>query len=85
VNLLSGSPRELLPHLAAHVGVDALNLCGVPEPERAPLEHAAAETITRLHHSPRLTPDQWRSDVAQGLHWIEPYLEFKTVWHPLGW
>jgi acyl-CoA reductase-like NAD-dependent aldehyde dehydrogenase len=85
VNLLSGSPRELLPHLAAHVGVDALNLCGVPEPERAPLEQAAAETITRLHHSPRLTPDQWRTDTAQGLHWLEPYLEFKTVWHPLGW
>jgi acyl-CoA reductase-like NAD-dependent aldehyde dehydrogenase len=85
VNLLSGSPRELLPHLAAHVGVDALNLCGVPEPERAPLEQAAAETITRLHHSPRLTPDEWRSDIAQGLHWLEPYLEFKTVWHPLGW
>ena len=85
VNLLSGSFRELLPHLAAHVGVDALNLCGVPESERAPLEQAAAETITRLHHSPRLTPAEWRSDAAQGLHWIEPYLEFKTVWHPLGW
>jgi acyl-CoA reductase-like NAD-dependent aldehyde dehydrogenase len=85
VNLLSGSPRELLPHLAAHGGVDALNLCGAPETARAPLEQAAAETITRLHHSPRLTPDEWRSDAAQGLHWIEPYLEFKTVWHPLGW
>ena len=85
VNLLSGSPRELLPHLAAHASVDALNLCGVPEHERTPLEQAAAETITRLHHSPRLTPDEWRSDAAQGLHWIEPYLEFKTVWHPLGW
>ena len=85
VNLLSGEMRELLPHLAAHVGVDALNLCGAPEPERTPLEQAAAETLTRLHHSPRLTPDQWRTDAAQGLHWLEPYLEFKTVWHPLGW
>lgn len=85
VNLLSGNPNELLPHLAAHGGVDALNLRGVPEPMRTPLEQAAAETITRLHHSPHLTPEAWRSDTAQGLHWIEPYLEFKTVWHPLGW
>lgn len=85
VNLLSGSPQELLPHLARHVEVDALDLCGAPDEMRAALEQAAAETITRLHCSPRLTPDEWRNDAAQGLHWIEPYLEFKTVWHPLGW
>lgn len=85
VNLLSGRFGELLPHLARHVEVDALNLCGVPETERAPYEHTAAETITRLHHSPNLTYAEWLSDRAQGLEWIEPFLEFKTVWHPLGW
>ena len=85
VNLLSGSVSEILSYLAAHRGVDALNLCGAPEQARTTLEQAAAETITRLHHSPRLTPNEWCSDDAQGLHWIEPYLEFKTVWHPLGW
>ncbi len=85
VNLLSGRFGELLPHLARHAEVDALNLCGVPDTERAPLEQAAAETIKRLHHSPRLTRAEWLSDHAQGLEWIEPFVEFKTVWHPLGW
>ncbi|MCS7301387.1 MAG: aldehyde dehydrogenase family protein [Fimbriimonadales bacterium] len=85
VNLLSGRFRELLPHLAQHREVDALNLCGVPEAERAPYETAAADGIKRLHHSPRLTREQWLSEQAQGLEWIEPFLEFKTVWHPLGW
>ncbi|MFN3690073.1 MAG: aldehyde dehydrogenase family protein [Fimbriimonadales bacterium] len=85
VNLLSGRHDELLPHLAQHVEVDALNLCGVPDAGRIPLEQAAAETIKRLHHSPRLARAEWLSDQAQGLEWIEPFLEFKTVWHPLGW
>lgn len=85
VNLLSGRFAELLPHLAQHVEVDALNLCGVPEPERTTLEQAAAETIKRLHHSPPLSRAEWLSPKAQGLEWIEPFLEFKTVWHPLGW
>ena len=85
VNLLSGRFGELLPHLARHAEVDALNLCGVPDTERAPLEQAAAETIKRLHHSPRLTRAEWLSDHAHGLEWIEPFVEFKTVWHPLGW
>ncbi len=85
VNLLSGRFEELVPHLARHVEVDALNLCGVPVSERAPLEQAAAETIKRLHHSPPYTRAEWLSDRAQGLEWIEPFLEFKTMWHPLGW
>ncbi|MCS7207968.1 MAG: aldehyde dehydrogenase family protein [Fimbriimonadales bacterium] len=85
VNLLSGRASELLPPMAHHLEVDALNLCGVPETERAPLEQVAADTIKRLHHSPNLTRAQWLSNAAQGLEWIEPFLEFKTVWHPLGW
>ncbi len=85
VNLLSGRYSELLPHLASHVEVDALNLCGVAESDRTPYEQAAAESITRVHHSPNLSREEWLIDAAQGLGWIEPFLEFKTVWHPLGW
>ncbi|MCX7926402.1 MAG: aldehyde dehydrogenase family protein [Fimbriimonadales bacterium] len=85
VNFLSGRFKELLPHLAQHVEVDALNLCGVPEAERGALEQAAAETIKRFSHSPLLSRTEWLSNRAQGLDWIEPFLEFKTVWHPLGW
>ncbi len=85
VNLLSGYREELLPHLCAHVEVDALDLCGVPEEARAPFETTAAETVKRLHHSPRLRRTEWYSDAAQGLEWIEPFTEMKTVWHPIGW
>jgi len=85
VNMLTGSQAELLPHLATHVEVDALNLCGVSETERARYEQLAAEHVARLHHSPNFSRDEWLSPRAQGLEWIEPFLEFKTVWHPMGW
>ncbi|MCX7992726.1 MAG: aldehyde dehydrogenase family protein [Fimbriimonadales bacterium] len=85
VNLLSGQFKELVPHLAKHVEVDALNLCGVAEADRALNEQSAAETIKRLNHSPSYTRAEWLSERAQGLTWIEPFLEYKTVWHPLGW
>ncbi len=85
VNLLSGYRDELLLHLCAHVEVDALNLCGVPEAQRASYERTAAETVKRLHHSPRLSHADWCREQAQGLEWIEPFTEMKTVWHPLGW
>ncbi|MDW8107809.1 MAG: aldehyde dehydrogenase [Armatimonadota bacterium] len=85
VNMLSGSHAELLPHLASHLEVDALNLCGIPEAQRAAYEQAAAEHVARLHHSPAFNREEWLSPHAQGLEWIEPFLEFKTVWHPLGW
>jgi acyl-CoA reductase-like NAD-dependent aldehyde dehydrogenase len=85
VNLLAGFHEELLPHLSTHLEVDALNLCGVPEHQRAEWEATAAETVKRLHHSPRFTFEEWCSEGAQGLSWIEPFVEMKTVWHPLGW
>lgn len=85
VNLLSGYRSELVPHLAGHVDVDALNLCGVQPSERAQYEVAAADSVKRLAHSPQLCRDEWRQDRAQGLEWIEPFLEMKTVWHPMGW
>jgi acyl-CoA reductase-like NAD-dependent aldehyde dehydrogenase len=85
VNLLAGFRDELLSHLSTHLEVDALNLCGVPEHQRAEWEATAAETVKRLHHSPQFTFEEWCSEGAQGLSWIEPFVEMKTVWHPLGW
>lgn len=85
VNLLSGSQEELLPHLCQHVEVDALNLCGVSPSQRAEYERLASESVKRLHHSPTYTAESWRSENACGLGWIEPFVELKTVWHPVGW
>ncbi len=85
VNLLTGTQSELLPHLCGHVGVDALDLCGVPPAERGRWMEQSADTVKRVHVAPTFAWAEWCSEKAQGLEWIEPFLEMKTVWHPIGW
>ncbi len=88
VNVLTGLRRELVPILAAHGDVDALDLWGVPDDMRAATEAAAAESIKRLSRRPttvRETRFDWLDDrAAERPEWIAAFLEMKTVWHPFG-
>ncbi|GAA1972880.1 aldehyde dehydrogenase family protein [Catenulispora subtropica] len=82
VNLLTGSTAELAPWLASHLDVNALDLAGVePGSEMArDLEVAAAENLKRVVR-PSAGYD-WNAD--PGLKRMKPFLETKTVWHPIG-
>jgi acyl-CoA reductase-like NAD-dependent aldehyde dehydrogenase len=81
VNLLTGYRRELVPWLASHMDVNALDLTGVP-PELVPeVEAAAAANVKRLIRD--RTPD-FSSEAAQSPYAIVDFLEMKTVWHPMG-
>jgi acyl-CoA reductase-like NAD-dependent aldehyde dehydrogenase len=87
INLLSGYRRELVPWLAAHMDVNAIDLFGVPVDMRAAVEEAAVENVKRLARPPRGDPERfdWLDDArAQRPEWIAAYLEMKTVWHPIG-
>ena len=88
VNLLTGLKKELLPVLAAHVDVDALDTWGAPPDMQTDIETAAAENIKRLARRPRGVTDSrfdWTDDrLAQRPEWIAAFLEMKTVWHPVG-
>jgi aldehyde dehydrogenase (NAD+) len=80
VNLLTGSAAELGPHLAAHGGVDALDLTGADEELAAALERAASGTVKRVYR-PKGTPD---FAAPPGTARLRAFLEVKTVWHPTG-
>jgi acyl-CoA reductase-like NAD-dependent aldehyde dehydrogenase len=81
VNLLTGDAGELGSWLAEHADVDAIDLTGAP-PERAmELEREAAGTVKRVVRPPAAEPD-WTAD--PGLSRMTPFLETKTVWHPIG-
>ena len=78
VNVLTGSTAELAPVLAGHMDVNAIDVTGVPETDRAGLERLAADNVKRVF--------------AAGQDWAAPpttrrmlaFLETKTVWHPVG-
>jgi acyl-CoA reductase-like NAD-dependent aldehyde dehydrogenase len=88
VNVLTGRKKELVPVLAAHVDVDALDVWGVPDEMRRDTELTAADSVKRLARRPRGAADarfDWLDDRAsQRPEWIAAYLEMKTVWHPIG-
>jgi acyl-CoA reductase-like NAD-dependent aldehyde dehydrogenase len=88
VNILTGHRSELVPPLAAHVDVDAVDGWGIPDDLRKAAEEAAADSVKRVARRPRGVADarfDWLDDRAtERPEWIAAFLEMKTVWHPIG-
>jgi acyl-CoA reductase-like NAD-dependent aldehyde dehydrogenase len=88
VNVITGRKKELVPVLAAHVDVDAIDVWGVPDELRIDTELAAADSVKRIARRPRGATDarfDWLDDAAaERPEWIAAFLEMKTVWHPIG-
>ena len=81
VNLLTGDAEELGTWLAEHADVDAIDLTGAPAGRAMELEREAAGTVKRVVRPTAAEPD-WTAD--PGLSRMTPFLETKTVWHPIG-
>ncbi|SFD93305.1 aldehyde dehydrogenase family protein [Blastococcus tunisiensis] len=81
VNLLTGDAEELGTWLAEHADVDAIDLTGAPAGRAMEFEREAAGTVKRVLRPPATEPD-WTAD--PGLSRMTPFLETKTVWHPIG-
>ncbi len=81
VNLLTGDAAELGTWLAEHADVDGIDLTGAPPDRAMEFEREAAGTIKRVVRPPASEPD-WSAD--PGLTRMTPFLETKTVWHPIG-
>jgi acyl-CoA reductase-like NAD-dependent aldehyde dehydrogenase len=78
VNVLTGRVAELAPVLAAHMDVNAIDLTGVPVPDRAALARLAAQNVKRVFAA----DDDWAA--PPGPARMQAFLEVKTVWHPIG-
>jgi acyl-CoA reductase-like NAD-dependent aldehyde dehydrogenase len=88
INILTGLRRELVPVLAGHMDVNAIDVWGVPADMRASAEELAMDNVKRLARPPRRGDERfdWLDDRrAQRPEWIASFLEMKTVWHPIGW
>ncbi len=75
VNVLSGQRGELMPWLAAHMDVNAIDVAGCTVDEVADIEKAAADNVKRIVKNPagEMSP-----------YLITAFMEMKTVWHPVG-
>ncbi|MGB3910672.1 MAG: aldehyde dehydrogenase family protein [Pseudolysinimonas sp.] len=77
VNVLTGSPAEIAPWLAAHADVNALDLTGAGDLDWVDLEIAAADTLKRV-----MSPEP--GIPALSLSRILAFTETKTVWHTMA-
>lgn len=81
VSLLTGLRAELLPVFAEHRDVDGIHAALADPAQRRALQLGAAENVKRVRV--RAAGLDWHD--ARECHspcWIEPFVEFKTLWHP---
>lgn len=75
VNILTGHKGELVPWLAGHLDVDAIDLTGVTDDLLQDAEREGAENVKRVVRA---------TDGAPSPYEVTAFMEMKTVWHPKG-
>jgi acyl-CoA reductase-like NAD-dependent aldehyde dehydrogenase len=74
VNILTGSKSELVPWLASHMEVDGIDVSGADKKLDGEIKRAGAENLKRIY----------RFEKDSSLKRILSFMEYKTVWHPIG-
>jgi acyl-CoA reductase-like NAD-dependent aldehyde dehydrogenase len=74
-NIVSGQRKELIPWLASHMDVNAIDIAGASEDEVKAVEESAAGNVKRVI---KVEEDE------QSPYLITAFMEMKTVWHPMG-
>lgn len=75
VNVLSGQRKELLPWLASHMDVNAVDVAGCTGDEIKAIEESAAGNVKRVIKV---------TETEKSPYLIAAFMEMKTVWHPIG-
>jgi acyl-CoA reductase-like NAD-dependent aldehyde dehydrogenase len=84
VNLLTGKVGEMLPHLAKHFEVAAIDLHGVDAALAKQAEDLGAESVKRVRTRSLAEATFFDAEACESPRWIERFVEMKTIWHPSG-
>lgn len=81
VNILTGYRRELIPTFASHAHIRGIDAVAAGD-EATQLRRGAADTVKRVAvRSPEI---DWNDEKHESVYEIRRFIEFKTVWHPVG-
>ena len=83
VNILAGKRKELAPHLASHMDVNAI-VDGAGDAETSAVLRVGQARNLKRYAARTLSPSQWFTGQAEDPYWILDTVEFKTAWHPIG-
>ena len=84
INLISGLKNELVPWLASHMDVNAIDATGVATEGLAAVQKAAAENVKRVVRFDADSIGWSDARLSQSPYAIYDFQEMKTVWHPIG-
>jgi len=82
INIITGERTELLKPLAEHRGVNAISAANLSKDEAMTLKLGIADNLKRVRIAKIAADDWFEATVCEGPWTIEPFVEFKTVWHP---
>ena len=80
INILTGNRKELIPHFASHMDVNALVYCGDNAAEIKTIHEAAVDNLKRV-----IIRDggAYVNDKYENPYLISSLQETKTTWHPI--
>jgi acyl-CoA reductase-like NAD-dependent aldehyde dehydrogenase len=81
VNLLTGYKNELIPTFATHTHIRGIDAVAAGD-DATSLRRGAADSVKRV--KVRQPDIDWSSDRTESVYEIRSFVEFKTVWHPIG-
>jgi len=76
INILTGSPTELVPWLADHMDVNGIDATGADDELRMRIDQGSVHNVKRVVAV--------EDAEAQSPYLIAAFTELKTVWHPKG-
>jgi len=74
INILTGVTSELAPWMASHMEVDGIDISGLDPKNDADIRKSGTENLKRIH----------RIKSENSTDRILSFMEYKTVWHPIG-
>ena len=74
INILTGVTSELAPWMAPHMEVDGIDISGLDPKNDADIRKSGTENLKRIH--------RFKSENSPER--ILSFMEYKTVWHPIG-
>src|SRR4030095_5712127 len=85
VNIITGLKKELIPHLAGHMDVNAFDYADSGSELRKNIKELCANNVKRFINSSLEKKEIYFNDEQnESLYQIQNFVELKTIWHTMG-
>lgn len=85
INILTGHKKELIPHLAGHMDVNAFDYADNNSVFKKDVQAACANNVKRFVYSAlKNVKDYYNDELNENIYQIQNFVEIKTVWHTMG-